>query len=176
MSQLAFSANVDFDKMVSNRSSYDTLIDPVFLERLNESCNKVDGPVHAKFSFYSDLQGLRTIEGTLDAKVVLTCQRCGREFVKELHSSFISTCDEAKARSLKIDEKLDIVELNDDGSFNLLGFLEDCLLLEMPFVPAHDEDSEECDSNRDWSFGKVAEDGAENPFAKLAQLKDSFKK
>ena len=49
-----------------------------------------------------------------------------KEFDKDLESSFLSTCDEQKAKSLKIDEKLDIVELNEDGSFNLLNFLEEC--------------------------------------------------
>lgn len=122
MTDLSFTENVNFDKLASQEFSYSTKIDPENLKRLQGACVRVNGPVQADFKFYVDMQGLRTIEGTIKANVTFICQRCQKEFDKDLESSFLSTCDEQKAKSLKIDEKLDIVELNEDGSFNLLNF------------------------------------------------------
>ena len=176
MAELSFTENVNFDKLSSQEASYSTRIDPENLKRLQASCVRVNGPVQADFRFYIDMQGLRTIEGSIRANVTFICQRCQKEFERELVSSFLSTCDEQKAKSLKIDEKLDIVELNEDGTFNLQNFLEDCLLLEIPYITSHDEGDENCvsqDSN--WSFGKIEKSEDDNPFAKLASLKDQFK-
>jgi uncharacterized protein len=176
MTDLSFTENVNFDKLASQESSYSTKIDPENLKRLQGACVRVNGPVQADFKFYVDMQGLRTIEGTIKANVTFICQRCQKEFDKDLESSFLSTCDEQKAKSLKIDEKLDIVELNEDGSFNLLNFLEDCLLLEIPYITSHDEGDENCVfQDSDWSFGKIEKSDDDNPFAKLASLKDQLK-
>ena len=175
MKELAFSENVNFDKLANTDASYDTTIDPSYLPRLQESCVKILEPVQTEFKFYVDMQGLRTIEGRVKAKLSFICQRCQKEFVKEIESNFLSTCDEQKAKSLKIDEKLDIVELNEDGTFNLLAFLEDCLLLEIPYITSHEENDPECKEGNEWSFGKVEKSEDDNPFAKLASLKDHLK-
>ena len=177
MAELAFSEVVNFEKLVANNAEYKTKIDPSYLSRLAEACSCILQPVDVEFKFYEDLQGLRTIEGSFNAKVRFVCQRCQKEFDKEITGSFISTCDEEKARSLKLDEKLDIVELNEDGSFNLLSFLEDCILLEIPYITSHDEDDPECVSaDGSWSFGELHEDASKNPFSALADLKDKLKK
>ena len=177
MAFLPFGEVVSFDKMVSQEASYEVFIDQQYLPRLSASCVRINEPVKAVFKFYSDLQGLRTIEGELEARVTFVCQRCQKEFKKVLHSEFKSTCDEQKAKSLKIDEKLDIVELNEDGTFYLLDFLEDCLLLEIPFITSHENGDPDCvENDGDWSFGKIAKSDDDNPFSKLAALKDSFKR
>ncbi|MDY6471500.1 MAG: YceD family protein [Succinivibrio dextrinosolvens] len=177
MADLAFNEIVNFEKLVSNCAEYKTTIDPSYLPRLAEACSSVLQPVKVEFRFYEDLQGLRTIEGSFSAKVRFVCQRCRKEFDKEITGHFQSTCDEEKARSLKLEEKLDIVELNEDGSFNLLSFLEDCILLEIPYITSHDEDDPECVSSEDsWTFGELAEEAQQNPFSALAELKDKFKK
>lgn len=177
MADLAFNEIVNFEKLVSNRAEYKTKIDPSYLPRLAEACCAILQPVDVEFRFYEDLQGLRTIEGAFSAKVRFVCQRCQKEFDKIISGKFLSTCDEAKARSLKLEEKLDIVELNEDGTFNLLNFLEDCILLEIPYITSHDEGDPNCVSAEDdWSFGELAEESSQNPFSALADLKDKLKK
>lgn len=177
MQELPFSKVISFEKAVGTNASYSVNIDKEHFPRLSESCCSVLEPIHADFRFFKDLQGLSTIEGSLKAKVTFICQRCSKEFVKELNCTFSSTCDEQKAKSLKIDQKLDIVELNDDGTFNLLDFLEDCLLLEIPFITSHDEGDIECIENENgWSFGKIVKSSEDNPFAKLQSLKENLKK
>lgn len=176
MEKLPFDELVNFEKLASLGSSYDVKLDPSFMPRLSEACVKVLNPVEAKFKFYVDMHGLNTIEGTVKAELSFICQRCSKEFNNVIESTFVSTCDEEKAQSLKMEDKLDIVDLEEDGSFNLIGFLEDCLLLEIPFITSHDEDSPDCvESKEDWSFGEVQTEQSENPFAALAQLKGQLK-
>lgn len=177
MENLPFDELVSFEKLASLQSSYDVNIESSYLPRLEQSCVKVLNPVHANFRFYVDMHGLNTVEGSIKAEVSFICQRCGKEFLKVIESTFESTCDEEKARSLRIEDKLDIVSLEEDGSFNLVSFLEDCLLLEIPYITSHDEDSDECTSNQEeWSFGQVESSETDNPFAALAGLKGQLKK
>ncbi len=177
MAELAFSEIVNFEKLVANQAQYKTKIDPSFLPRLNEACLKVLKPVEVEFKFYEDLQGLRTIEGSFSASVRFVCQRCQKEFDKEISGSFQSTCDEEKAKSLKLEDKLDLVELNEDGSFNLLSFLEDCMLLEIPYITSHDEGDPDCvGEDESWSFGELSEEASKNPFSSLAELKGKLQK
>lgn len=175
MADLAFSPVVSFDKAVSLEQRYDTLIDQSFLKRLGDACVSVDAPARAVFHFFRDLQGLRTIEGEISCPVTMRCQRCGGDIKVELHSVFRSTCDEAKAKSLKIDDHLDIVPVTAAGDFELLGYLEDCLLLEIPYSPRHDEGDKACVSPG-MSFGEIPDEPEVNPFAVLDSLKQEMKK
>lgn len=175
MSNLAFSQVVNFDKLAEQNASYATTIDTEYLPRLKESCVKVLEPVKAQFKFYVDLQGMNTIEGNLETEVSFICQRCGKEYTQTLKASFLSTCDEEKAKSLQIEDKVDVVELNEDGTFNLLSFLEDCLLLEIPFITTHEEGSKECQEVDNLEFGKIEKSNEDNPFSQLAALKEQLK-
>lgn len=175
MSTLVFSSCVNFVQAVEQGLQYETDIPANLLPRLCECCTKVNEPAHVKFRFYRDLQGLNTIEGDISCAVSFTCQRCGKDFLETLSAHFCSTPDKEKACSLRIEDKLDIVELNEGGEFELLSFIEDCLMLEVPYVPKHEDGDPECQENSDWSFGEIATD-RENPFARLAELKQKMHK
>ena len=90
MQELPFSKVISFEKAVGTNASYSVNIDKEHFPRLSESCCSVLEPVHADFRFFKDLQGLSTIEGSLKAKVTFICQRCSKEFVKELNCTFSS--------------------------------------------------------------------------------------
>ncbi|MDY6321948.1 MAG: YceD family protein [Succinivibrio sp.] len=174
MSDLAFAKVVSFDRAVSQGLSYDTSVGAEHLPRLGASCEGILEPARAVFRFFRDLQGLRTIEGEITCKVRLRCQRCGGQIETELRSKFRSTCDEAKAKSLRIDDRLDLVAVTAAGDFALLDYLEDCLLLELPFAPRHEDGDPACRAGGEWSFGQI-EDKRPNPFAALSALKGELK-
>ena len=48
-------------------------------------------------------------------------------------------------------------------------------MLEIPFVPKHEDGDPECKETADLSFGKIDTD-KENPFARLAELKAKLSK
>ncbi len=176
MTQLSFPEVIDFDKAVALNQNYKCEIAPEFLPRLSASCVKIAAPCRADFTFSLDLQGLRTVSGSLSCDVVLRCERCGGELPFKIECAFSSTPDESKAKSLQIENKLDLVELNEAGRFELLNFLEDCLLLEIPYAPTHKEDDPQCSRpGSDWSFGEDKAPRAENPFAALEALKGQLK-
>lgn len=175
MAALAFPGIINFSRAVEQDVRYDTSIEKARLKRLEEACLELCTPAEVKLRFFSDLQGLRTIEGDISCEVILRCQRCGEPFRCRLESHFCSTCDEEKAKSLRISDRLDLVELEENGDFRLLDYLEDCLLLEVPYIPVHPENSADCKvSGNNWSFGQLDSAATRKPFAALASLKEQL--
>lgn len=172
---LPLSARVDFAELARNKVEYTLTLPKAMFERLEGSCKGLLSDADLTVRFYKDLQGLNTIEGTISIKVNLMCERCLQTFEHELKARFKSTCDYQKAKSLRIEDKLDFADLDEDGMFALYEYLEDCLLLELPSVPRH-EDEEQCGIKGDnWTYGEVPK--AENPFAALkGMLKEQGEK
>ncbi|SPT67728.1 Uncharacterized ACR, COG1399 [Anaerobiospirillum thomasii] len=165
---------VDFLHMTEQKISFSVNFDSAFMPRLQEVCARV-GTINLDIAFYRDMQGLHTLEGDISTNVSLICQRCFEPFDTVLRTHFKSTSDFELASSLRIEDKLDFIELDDEGRLNLLEYLEDCLLLAMPISAMHDEDDDKCKlTGSSWSYGKeeVKED---NPFAALASLKGTLK-
>ena len=172
----AFTDIINFDKAVSLEQSFDTEIPLEMLQRLQDAVIAVHSPVHAKYSFFRDPQGLRTIEGFVECeKLVLRCERCGNEMEIAVRADFSSTCDGKKVRMLRLDDKYDTVEVTEAGDFNLLDYIEDCLLLEIPYAPKHEENDPECESGSDWSYGEVPDEGPSPLALALGDLKSRLK-
>ena len=107
----------------------------------------------------------------VQADLPLTCQRCMEAVVTPVRVDrhFVFVPDEDTAASLDDESEDDVLELSAD--FNLLGLVEDEVLMAMPLVPSH----EVCptgvvSSVQDADFDQVAEEKP-NPFAALAALK-----
>ena len=106
-----------------------------------------------------------------DTSVPLTCQRCMAAVQAPLRVDqwyrFVATEDIAMAEDDASEEDLLVMA----PQFDLVGLLEDELLMALPLVPMHDE----CPVLPTFSAGviELPADGADkpNPFAALAQLK-----
>ncbi len=171
MSQPAFALKdkVSFARMAALDLTYDLKVPATLLLRLNEACFKIIGDPVLHIHFGRDLQGLNIVEGSVSCMVELICARCFKPFSCHLKSQFSSTPDYKKAQSLKIADKLDLIELESDGTFDTLSYVEDCLLLELPLIFEHDKD---CDlKGNSWSFGDHEPKSSDNPFAALGSLK-----
>lgn len=119
-----------------------------------------------------DNAGQRFLTIHVDGFVVLTCQRCLRDF--HYHIDTENTV-------LVVDNELDLdIDVDDPdvperilASIHLdaLELVEDELILSLPYVPRHDQcpDLPEALQNQD----EEAEDEKPNPFAVLSQLKKS---
>lgn len=167
---------IDFNKLVASEANYDVELDKSVMPRLQEACVSLDS-IKLKVKFYKDLQGLRNIEGSISALCTLVCQRCGNNYKEKIETSFKSTPDLKKAESLRIADKLDFIDIDENGIFDLYDYLEDCLLVSLPIVAAHDDDDENCQrQGHDWTYGDIVEDKKENPFDILKDLKGSLKK
>ena len=107
----------------------------------------------------------------VQANVPLTCQRC-MEAVHtpiDVDRHFIFVPDEATAAAMDDDSEDDVLEMSTD--FNLLGLIEDEVLMALPLVPRHDVcPTGVVQSAQTDDFNDVAEEKP-NPFAALAALK-----
>lgn len=107
----------------------------------------------------------------VQANVPLTCQRC-MEAVHtpiDVDRHFIFVPDEATAAAMDDDSEDDVLEMSAD--FNLLGLIEDEVLMALPLVPRHDVcPTGVIQSAQTDDFNDVAEEKP-NPFAALAALK-----
>lgn len=176
MADKEFNAVINFDKAVELEQTYDLDIAAAQFERLAQCCVSLDAPVHASYRFFRDLQGLRTLEGTISCEAVtFRCERCGHDFKRPLQAKFRSTVDGKKAESLRIEDKLDVVECDPSGDFRLLDYLEDCLLLEVPYAPRHQENDPDCVKGSEWSYGELDPEATKNPFAALEGLRGKLK-
>lgn len=163
---------VDIDKCISLDAHFqDARLDLNKLTRFTSSCNRVEGDVVADVSFEIDLNGFRTIKISVQADVVLTCQRCFKEYVQPIDVEIVVTPDFDKAKACNLQNKYEFVELKDNDKIDLYELIEDELILEFPSYPRH-EDEEECNlKGSDWSYGEIKVEEKDNPFAALAQLK-----
>lgn len=111
----------------------------------------------------------------IDAAVPMECQRCLDTVAipVEIDRPFLFAADEKAAAELDAESDEDVLVLS--RAFDLVGLIEDEVLLALPIVPRH----ETCPRPVPVSFeaeGDSAEEGEParpNPFAKLAALKKS---
>ncbi|MBP2844338.1 23S rRNA accumulation protein YceD [Dickeya oryzae] len=139
--------------------------------RVAESVVSVDSDVNATLSFNIDSQRLAVIDGQADVTVTLLCQRCGRTFEHQVHTTFCFSPVISDEQAEALPEAYEPIEVNEFGEVDLLAMVEDELILSLPIAPVHD--SEHCEvSEADMVFGQLpAEAEKPNPFAVLASLK-----
>ncbi|MCR5084613.1 MAG: YceD family protein [Succinivibrionaceae bacterium] len=170
MGGLPFGERVPFGALVSRRERFEGVeIPPGSLPRLAAACLSILGPAKARVAFGRDLQGLGTISGQVSCEVELSCERCGNPLRETLCCEFCSTPDRELAHSLRLEDRLDLIELGPDGTLAILDYLEDCLLLELPVVARHAEGDPACEVPEGLMVDPLAEGEGrpESPFSAL---------
>ena len=172
MQKVKLPLTVDPVKDAQRRLDYQGYYAANQLSRLAESVSKVLSDAQVTLSFFVDPQKLVVMKGHANVDVELHCQRCGEPFVQTVDCEF---CYSPVANLDQIDvlpEIYEPIEFNEFGEIDLLGTIEDELMLSLPIVPMHS--SEHCEvSVAEQVFGELPEELAKkpNPFAVLANLK-----
>ena len=172
MQKVKLPLTVDPVKDAQRRLDYQGYYAANQLSRLAESVSKVLSDAQVTLSFFVDPQKLVVMKGHVNVDVELHCQRCGEPFIQTVDCEF---CYSPVANLDQIDvlpEIYEPVEFNEFGEIDLLGTIEDELILSLPIVPMHS--SEHCEvSVAEQVFGELPEELAKkpNPFAVLANLK-----
>lgn len=171
MQKVKLPLTIDAQRAAQKNLDYVGSYTPEQVARIAESVVSVDSDVESKLSFKIDNQRLTVIEGHSEVDVTLQCQRCGKNFKHHVYVSycFSPVVNDEKAEALP--EQYEPVYVDEFGEINLLGMLEDEIILSLPVVPVHD--SEHCEvSEADMVFGELPEEAQKpNPFAVLASLK-----
>ncbi|OOF54682.1 hypothetical protein BKK56_08760 [Rodentibacter genomosp. 2] len=172
MQKVKLPLTIDPVKDAQQRIDYEGYYSINQLVRLTESVVNVLSDAQVTLSFYIDPQKLAVMKGKAQVEVELECQRCGEPFKQKLECEFtyspVVNWDQADV----LPEIYEPIELNEFGEIDLLGTVEDELILTLPLVPKHS--SEHCEvSAQEQVFGKLPEELAKkpNPFAVLANLK-----
>jgi len=131
------------------------------------------GAAQAELNFSTDEQYLRTVKGSVQAKVFMTCQRCLEPVALDLDEEICLAVvlNEEQARNLP--GYYDPLLMLDEDA-DLIALVEDELILGLPSVPLHH------DCSVQMSFGEAEtvspEQQKPNPFSVLAQLKNKADK
>ena len=172
MQKVKLPLTVDPVKDAQQRIDYDGYYTASQLVRLSESTGKVLSDAQVTLSFYIDPQKLVVMKGQVQVDVELECQRCGEPFKQTLECHFMYSPVANWDQADDLPEIYEPIEFNEFGEIDLLGAVEDELILALPLVPMHS--SEHCEvSAHEQVFGELPEELAKkpNPFAVLANLK-----
>ncbi|WP_417223141.1 YceD family protein [Amphritea sp.] len=126
------------------------------------------GKVSVDLQFDTDELRIRTIKGTADAKVSMTCQRCLEPVEIEVEAKFNLAVAPTEEHAKNLPRYYDpLIVAGDD--LELFPMVEEELILSLPIVPYHDDCSVQT------SFGDEVttdnETDKPNPFSVLASLK-----
>ncbi|MEY0024253.1 23S rRNA accumulation protein YceD [Providencia rettgeri] len=173
MQKVKLLLTIDAQRAAQKNLDYVGSYTPEQVARLAESVVSVDSDVETELSFNIDKQRLTVIEGKSDVDLTLQCQRCGKNFK---HHAYVSYCfspvvNDEKAEALP--ELYEPIQIDEFGEIDLLGMIEDEIILSLPVVPVHD--SEHCEVfEADMVYGELPPEAEKpNPFAVLASLKKS---
>ncbi|ACA31920.1 23S rRNA accumulation protein YceD [Histophilus somni] len=172
MQKVKLPLTVDPIKDAQRRLDYQGCYVSNQVTRLAESVVKVLSDVQVTLSFFVDPQKLTVMKGRASVDVELECQRCGCPFSQSLECEFSYSPVSDLGKINELPEIYEPIELNEFGEIDLIGTVEDELIVALPIVPMHS--SEHCEvSVAEQVFGELPEELAKkpNPFAVLASLK-----
>lgn len=150
--------HVDLARLVQSGTTLAGPIPAARLRRLGEAFAQVDDAT-VRIGFGRDPGDGRTLlQGELSVCVQTTCQRCLGPLRLELSASFRNRPDEEAAECPVLPA----------GTFDLLGLIEDELLLASPMIPRHADDG--CAA----TDGVARRHGRPNPFDALAALRQNI--
>lgn len=151
---------------VSRGGFFQGEIDVSNLSRLSEFLLSDQATVAIEFNFRQSDYDTPMLEGHLKVTLSVECQRCLEAVEKPLELDFkllVNAPDDVVAES-----RLDTV-YSDDGTVDIFEVVEDELILGLPLVTTHDDES--CNEFWQTQDENLEEVTKENPFSVLAKLK-----
>jgi uncharacterized protein len=142
------------------------------LQRLASQLYLAEGNVQVRLSFGLDEQSRKTVNGQLEATLPLVCQRCLERLDSAIDTEFALALVWNDDQAAQLPRTLDPV-LMESEELDLLGIVEDELLLALPLVAVHEQGSCEPPALLGESIlGDEHQAGEKvNPFQVLAALK-----
>ncbi len=162
---------LDVSRLGDARVDFNGSLALSWFPRLQAELAEAGGSVQAALCFARELQGRRTLSGTLSTELVLTCQRCLQPLRFPLQTRFHLALVDAGEDAGPLPDQLEAVVV-DAERVDVLALLEDELLLCLPIAPRH-RSEERCVAptrHEGSSFSETEVDEKHNPFAVLRDL------
>lgn len=155
---------IDPYKMAKRHLTLQDKVAVASLHRANKLLASDEGEVAYSFDFSMDPEELCVINGELHGLLTMCCQRCLKNFKREVHCEFVVSPvnNDAEAKLLPSGYEPVIVQ---DGKFDILELLEDELILGLPIVAAHEADELDCKQSIE-----IMEQEVNRPFQVLRTL------
>ena len=181
-------AEVDYRKLVGNRTKLDGTVPVSSFHRLVESISNDKGEVHTRLEFRRGKKQKTLIIGHLVADLELLCQNCMETFSFQVESSFRWSLVKDEDALIDLDPEDEGVICGED-KINIVELLEDELLVSLPMVAKHPEgvcsfvaqhvgdtlsDKNVIENVVPEETSNEAGSDTYQPFASLAELKNQF--
>ena len=166
---------VDPFRFAREGQKLETAVPLTQMKRLSKLLHSTDNEVEVELEFGVDVLGTHFLQGHLQGRLELICQRCLKSMQLDIDTTLsLGFVRNATKTDTVPGEYEPIVAEN--CRVVLLELIEDELLLALPQIPMHDPQA--C-SAQVWQSGpeqadkNVSEAKADNPFSVLAELKKS---
>jgi uncharacterized protein len=163
---------VDPFRLCDETRSYQGCLELADLPRLAEALASSEGQATYRIDCDRDDKRRARIQGSVDAELVVICQRCMGPMRMPVHAQFQLAVVTGEEEAAQLPDDYDPWLLQ-GSTLDLASVIEDELLLALPVAPMHPV--EECSEDpADWSLTDIEPETAlkrENPFAVLAGLK-----
>ena len=172
MQTVKIPVSIDPNRAAASKLSYEGLIPGVQLKRLNELCAGDCSNVAVSLECGVDIQGIVYLKGKAVTELTLNCQRCMTLYTTEVTVDFCFSPCGSEAEIDELPDAYDPIECNEIGEIRLHQLIEDELIVAMPLIPMHTEES--CSKgDQDIVVGEIepAQEERPNPFAVLEKLK-----
>lgn len=145
-------------------------IDPKLCVRFADAVIEISQPIEAELAFDVAEQGRKVVHIAASTTVLVACQRCLEpiELPLAIDTVLGIVWSEDEAKSLPKDLDPWVVE---EETGDIAALVEDELLLALPFVTYHPEDQCSVVLSPSVEEGLNEDEGVENPFSILEQLK-----
>ena len=169
-----WSKPLDIDRLADGQADIDFAVPLAELPRLRSQLASVDGMVRGRVHFTRE-SGFVVADLTLSGAASLACQRCLGAMTESVNSSVRVALITAEAEASRVPEHLEPM-LARGGHTTVGELVEEELLLALPIVPLHGEQSECAVSVSEPAKGSVTEvtetpeQTTQKPFAQLDKL------
>jgi uncharacterized protein len=140
------------------------------MARLQESLREAGGEASFRLSFSRDPEGRGILRGEIEARLVLTCQRCLEAMEVPVSTSMVLALVSGLDEAGRLPEDLDPLLVTAEP-LRLADLIEDELLLALPLIPRHEPG--ECPAGHALAAKgeERREEGPPCPFAILGELR-----
>ena len=167
-------AYVDVRKAFLQELEINGSVELASLPRIREAAASDEIDVQISLKFVVDRSGRKQIEGSLAAKLEMTCQRCLQAAPLELQESIKLALLVSEDQINGLDPEWD-PWITTEPKLELADLVEEQLMLALPIVHMHEDINciEDLDyrAETDGDLPESAENETDNPFSILKQLK-----
>ncbi len=143
------------------------------LKRLLPLLDSAAGSVDVELGFDVDEAGIKNLHGTLQATLILRCQRCLEAMEYPLKSEFHLAIIQSDSEAERLPETYEPLVV-ESTPMHIMDVIEDEILLSLPHIPMHEEGTcsiEPVAGETELEEQQEVGEAKPNPFAVLEKLK-----